>query len=181
LIGRWLFPVNMTAEFHTMANNYLQFSEAIGHLSIAERDWLQRQLETVYLFGEIEYAEHEIPDDLSAADATWCGCRAFRDLPDFESDDDAGFQYEFQEDEELGRHFWVYADEGGDPDRVAHLAQKFLRQFRPRESWSLTYATTCSKLRLGEFGGGAYIVTAGSVESFDATDFVSARRAASAN
>ena len=78
-----------------MANNYLQFSEAIGHLSIEERDWLQRQLETVCVFGDHEYAEDEMPDDLSTADATWCGCRAFRDLPDVDSDDDAGFQYEF--------------------------------------------------------------------------------------
>ena len=81
-----------------MANNYLQFSEAIGHLSIEERDWLQRQLETVYVFGDHEYAEDEIPDNLSTADATWCGCRAFRDLPDVDSDDDAGFQYEFSEE-----------------------------------------------------------------------------------
>ena len=161
-----------------MANNYLQFSEAIGHLSIEERDWLQRQLETVCVFGDHEYAEDEIPDNLSTADATWCGCRAFRDLPDVDSDDDAGFEYKFGEDEQLGRHLWVYADEGGDLDRVAHLVQKFLRQFRPLESWSLTYATTCSKLRLGEFSGGACFVTAGSIESFDATDFVSARQEA---
>ena len=161
-----------------MANNYLQFSEAIGHLSIEEHDWLQRQLETVYVFGDHEYAEDEMPDNLSTADVTWSGCRAFRDLPDVDSDDDAGFEYEFRENEQLGRHLWVYADEGGDPDRVAHLVQKFLRQFRPHESWSLTYATTCSKLRLGEFSGGACFVTAGSIESFDAHDFVSARRAA---
>jgi hypothetical protein len=58
------------------------------------------------------------------------------------------------------------------------LVQKFLRQFRPNESWSLAFATTCSKLRLGEFGGGVCFVTAGSIKSFDAGDFVSRRRAA---
>ena len=161
-----------------MANNYLQFSEAIGHLSIKEHNWLQRQLETIYVFGDKEYAENEVPRGFSTADATWCGCRALRDLPDVDNDDDAGFQYQFMEDEELGRHLWVYTDEGGDPDRVAHLVQKFLRQFRPHECWSLTYATTCSKLRLGEFSGGARFVTADRIESFDACDFVSAGRAA---
>jgi hypothetical protein len=161
-----------------MADNYLQFSEAIVHLSIEERDWLQQQLETVYVFGDREYAEDEIPDNLSTADVTWCGCRAFRDLSDVDSDDDDGFQYEFRENEEVGRYLWVYAEESGDPARVAHLMQKFLRQFRPHESWSLTYATTCSKLALGEFGGGACFVTAGSIETFDADDFVSSRRAA---
>jgi hypothetical protein len=162
-----------------MADNYLQFSEAIVHLSIEERDWLQLQLQTICVFGGCEYAEDEIPDNLSMADVTWSGCRAFRDLPDEDSDDD-GFQYEFRENEELGRYLWVYAEESGDPARVAHLVQKFLRQFRPHESWSLTYATTCSKLALGEFGGGACFVTASSIDSFDADDFVSGRRAASA-
>jgi hypothetical protein len=160
-----------------MANNYLQFSEAITNLSIAQRDWLQSQLESVYVFGDKEYVENEVPQHLSTADATWCGCRVLRDLPDVDSDDDAGFQYEFMEDEELGRHLWVYADKGGDPDRVAHLVQKFLRQFRPHEWWSLTYATTCSKLRLGEFSGGARFVTADRIEPFDAYDFVNECRA----
>ena len=164
-----------------MANNYLQYSEAIVQLSIEERDWLQKQLETVYVFGDREYTKDEIPDNLSTADVSWCGCRAFRDLPDVDSDDDDGFQYKFEEDEQLGRHLWVYAEEGGDPAQVAHLVQKFLRQFRPHESWSLTYATTCSKLRLGEFSGGACFVTAASIESFDAGDFVSGRLAAFAN
>ncbi len=160
-----------------MANNYLQFSEAIAQLTHLEENWLQRQLETVYVFGDQEYTEDEMPDELSASDATWCGCRALRDLPDVDSDDDAGFQYEFGQGDELGRHLWIYANEGGDPNCVAHLLQKFLRQFRPDQSWSLTYATTCSKLRLGEFAGGAVFVTATTIESFDACDFVSTRQA----
>lgn len=164
-----------------MANNYLQFSEALGNLSIAERDWLQRQLDPVYVFGDTEYAEDELPDNLSPSDASWYGCRALRDLPDVDSDDDAGFQYEFGQDDALGRHLWIYAEEGGDPNCVAHLVQKFLRQFRPDQAWSLTYATTCSKLRLGEFAGGAVFVTAEAIEWFDAHDFVSARQTMFAN
>lgn len=158
-----------------MANYDLQFSEAIGNLTIPERDWLEQQLETVYLFGDQEYTEHDLPKNLSLSDTSWCGCRALRDLPDVDSDD-AGFQYEFGQDGELGRHLWVYAEEGGDPNCVAHLVQKFLCQFRPDQSWSLTYATTCSKLRLGEFAGGAVFVTAETIESFDACDFVRTRR-----
>jgi hypothetical protein len=161
-----------------MADNYLQFSEAIVKLSIEERDWLQRQLETICVVGDQEFAENELPGDLSTADVTWAGCRAFRDLPDVDSYDDTGFQHEFRENAKLGRHLWVYADEWADLDRVAHLVKKFLRQFRPDESWSLTYATTCSKLRLGEFGGGAVFVTASNIESFDVGDFVSGRQAA---
>ena len=59
-----------------------------------------------------------------------------------------------------GRHLWVYAEESGSPDNVAWLVQKFLKKFRPDQCWSLTYSTTCSKPRVGEFGGGAVFVTA---------------------
>ena len=59
-----------------------------------------------------------------------------------------------------GRHLWFYAEESGSPDNVAWLVQKFLKRFRPDQCWSLTYAATCSKPRVGEFGGGAVFVTA---------------------
>ena len=62
-----------------------------------------------------------------------------------------------------GRHLWVYAEESGNPDNVAWLVQKFLKKFRPDQCWSLTYATTCSKPRAGEFGGGAVFVTADAI------------------
>ena len=160
-----------------MADQYLQFSEALGNLSDEEHDWLQAQLEPVYVFSDQEYAEHEVPEHLSTADSSWCGYRAFRDLPDEEIDDEPGFQYDFCENRDLGRYLWLYAEEGGDPDRVAHLVQKFLRQFRPRECWSLTYAGTCSKPRLGEFSGGARFVTADRIQALDAYDFVDQCRA----
>ena len=162
-----------------MANNYLQFSEAISDLTDDECDWLHRQLETVYVFGDREYTDAGVPGDLSPSDATWSGCRALRDYPD--ADGDVGFQCEFLDNEELGPNLWLYAEEGGDPLRVAHLVQKFLRKFRTDQCWSLTYATTCSKLRLGEFSGGAVFVTAEAVESFDAYDFVTARQTAFAD
>jgi hypothetical protein len=57
----------MPAELQTMANNCLQSSEAIVHLSTEERDWLQGQLETVYVFGDQQYAEDQIPGNLPAA------------------------------------------------------------------------------------------------------------------
>ena len=66
----------------------------------------------------------------------------------------------------------------GSPERVAHLVQKFLRQFRPKECWSLTYATICSKPRVGEFGGGAVFVTADTKVWKNAYDFVEAQREA---
>ena len=61
---------------------------------------------------------------------------------------------------------------------MAHLVQKFLKKFRPDQCWSLTYATTCSKPRLGEFGGGAVFVTADSICWNSSYDFVEEQRMA---
>ena len=60
----------------------------------------------------------------------------------------------------------------GNPDNVAWLVQKFLKKFRPDQCWSLTYAATCSKPRVGEFGGGAVFVTADEIKWQNAYDFV---------
>ena len=64
------------------------------------------------------------------------------------------------------------AIDGADLERVAHFVQQFLKSFRPGDCWSLTYATTCSKPRVGEFGGGAVFVTAAEIKWDNAHDFV---------
>jgi hypothetical protein len=129
-----------------MADNYLQFSETLDALTPPEADWLREQLA-------------EDP-------ATDCP-RFLADFPDREADDcDCGFQYEF-EDSSNGLSLWLSAEERGDVLRVAHLVREFLRRFRPTLCWSLTYATTCSTIRPGEFGGGAVFVTADEIRSHD--------------
>lgn len=148
-----------------MANSYLEFSEVIPNLTDTEITWLRQQLEIVYVFDGIEYGEDKVPEQLDPADAQWTGCRAFRDMQDFEPDfgEGAGFAYEFVLNDlnsQWHRHLWVHTEEFGCVDRIAHLVQKFLRTFRPKDSWSLTYATTCSRPRVGEFGGGAVVVAA---------------------
>jgi hypothetical protein len=160
-----------------MANDYLQFSEVIPRLTNQEEEWLQNQLEIVRVFDDKEYPEDELPDGLDPEHAQFVGCRAFRDMEDYDSsEEDAGFQYSFSTDEDnpegWGCHLWIYADEGGDLDRVAHLVQKFLKAYRPTECWSLTYATTCSRPRVGEFGGGALFVTADEIKWQSAYSFI---------
>jgi len=71
-----------------------------------------------------------------------------------------------------GRHLWVYSQESGNPDNVAWLVQRLLKKFRPDLCWSLTYATTCSKPRAGEFGGGAVFATADEIRWENAHDFI---------
>lgn len=165
-----------------MANHYLQFSEVLPQLTEEEERWLRHQLEFVLVFGDTEYAKADVPDNLDSADAEWEGCRGFRDMDSYEPDfgEDVGFGYSFADDlhGSWGRHLWLYAEEGGCVDRVAHLVQKFLREFRPDQCWSLTYATTCSKPRVGEFSGGALFVTAADIKWHNACEVIEQERAA---
>ena len=71
---------------------------------------------------------------------------------------------------------WLYAEEWGDVEHVACLVRQFLLRFRPDRCWSLTYSCTCSKLRVGEFGGGAVFVTADEVKYQHADGFVVEQR-----
>jgi hypothetical protein len=164
-----------------MANNYLTFSEVIPQLTAEEEAWLEHQLEMVSVFGDREFTEDEkLPDDVEGNE--WCGCRAYRDMPDYDPDygDGAGFCHSFDDSDPdgWGRHLWLHAEEGACLDRLAYLVKKFLKQFRPDQCWSLTYAATCSKQRVGEFGGGALFVTADQVLWQNAYDFVEQQHAA---
>jgi hypothetical protein len=138
-----------------MADNYLQFSESLDALTPKEAKWLAGQL----------------------AEDPETGCPVFLlDYDDREPDDtDCGFQHDF-EGPRKHRSLWLSAEERGDVGRVAHLVRKFLKQFRPSQCWSLTYATTCSKLRLGEFGGGAVFVTAQDIRWNNAYDYIEEQR-----
>jgi hypothetical protein len=160
-----------------MADHYLEFSETLTHLTDEQVDWLRNQLETVHVIDGVEYTEDKLPD---TGDGAWIGCRAYRDMEDYDADfgEDVGFDYSFSEeiDDNWGQHLWVYSEEHGYVDRVAHLVQKFLRAFRPDACWSLTYAGTCSKPRVGEFGGGAVFVTATDIKYSNAWEFVEEQR-----
>jgi hypothetical protein len=171
----------------TVADNYLQFSEVIANLTEQEEAWLKDQLQSIRVFGEKEYPEDAVPAELADKDADWSGVRFLRDKPDHDAEWDAlGFEFNFHEDHDnggyvtdsWGRHLWLYAEDWGDASNVAWLVQKFLKQFRPDQCWSLTYSATCSKPRVGEFGGGAVFVTADTIRWQNAYDFIEDQRAA---
>ena len=158
-----------------MADNYLQFSESLGPLTTKQDAWLQQQLEAIVVINETEFPEDDAPD---CDEPEYRGLRFLRDYETLDDDADIpGFGVEFNGTGK-DRHAWLSAEEGGDPSRVAHLVQSFLKKFHPDQSWSLTYATTCSKLRVGEFGGGAVFVTADDIHWNDSYDFVEEQRKA---
>ena len=70
-----------------------------------------------------------------------------------------GFSWSIEKDD--GRtSLWIYAEESGDVEQVAYLAQLFLKRFAPDGWWTLTWANTCSRMQVGQFSGGAVLVTA---------------------
>jgi hypothetical protein len=157
-----------------MADNFLQFSETLDALTPEEADWLRHQLEPITVINGTEYPEDDDAVRSRDTDPSYQGMRFLRDYEDREDgDNDPGFETEFQDTD-----VWFSAEAHGNADRLAHLIQKFLKKFRPDQCWSLTYATTCSKLRVGEFGGGAVFVTADKIRWRNAYDFVEQQRAA---
>lgn len=115
-----------------MANNYLQFSCVLPVTEPAERAWWERLLAT---------QDDEDGDLLRIVDPDGFGYRGFG----AELDDDG---------------VWFYADEFGDPDRVARVVQEFFRQCDKDGFFGFEWAETCSKPRVDEFSGGAVLVTA---------------------
>jgi hypothetical protein len=165
-----------------VAENYLDFSEIIANLSEPEDAWLKEQLQPIRIFGAKEYPEDAVPSELADTEPDWAGVRFLRDKTDHDPQCDAlGFQHCFHDDHDTegwGRHLWLYTEGWGDASNVAWLVQKFLKKFRPDQCWSLTYSTTCSKPRIGEFGGGAVFVTADTIQWQNAYGFVEDQRAA---
>ena len=137
----------------------------------------RQQLQTIAVHNgqETEIANE---DDV-APHAEWVGPRFLRDDEGYDADFGRyDFQCEFEDYPDWGRHLWLYAEEFGEPNEVAWLVKKFLKQFRPDQCWSLTWATTCSKLRIGEFSGGAFFVTAEEIKRQDDYQFVGREQAA---
>jgi len=158
-----------------MADNCLQFSETLGNLTAKQVAWLQRQIEPIVVVNGKERPGNEEP---GCDEPDYRGLRFLRDYEDLDDDaDEPRFAVEFQGAGKT-REAWLYAEDSGDPGRVAYLVQKFLKKFRPDECWSLTYATTCSQLRANAFGGGAVFVTANEIKWQSADDYVEQQWAA---
>jgi hypothetical protein len=159
-----------------MAKNYTQFSQVISNLTDEEVGWLERQLETVYVFDDTEYTEEKLPDGADPSKADWHGCRALRDIDDRENVDDEGLGFEWDmhegENEYWGRHLSIYANGSDWAEPVAHFVQKFLKTHRPNECLGLPYGIYCSSPCAGEYGGGAVFVTADAIKWQDSYSFI---------
>ena len=139
-----------------MADYYQQFSESILALTKDEQAWVRGVLTT--------------NDDPETTKTTLkengIDCQAI-EYPEYWPD----FQWVIDAD-----GLWLYSDEHGDLEQVAEFVRAFLARFRPNQCWSLTWSSTCSKPRIGEFGGGALFVTAKQVRFQNAHQFIDQQR-----
>lgn len=127
-----------------MANNYQQWSQTIALKNKKERVWWERVLKRTDEDDEARLRSLGIADEFpSAAPDDW------ESWPLFEWEVLDG-----------GKALWVYSSESGDLEVLAFLVQQFFRQFRKNGVFRLTWANTCDKMRVGEFGGGALHVDA---------------------
>ena len=83
-----------------MADNYLLFSEVTPQLSRTEYDWFQHQLQKIYVVQGKELSDMK---GIDRKQIEWAGCRAFRDVDDYDpdfSDTTVGFDYECADTDE---------------------------------------------------------------------------------
>ncbi len=132
-----------------MANNYCEYSESISDLTEVEIKWLEKQItanDEAFSKDKIDWEEYFA-----------ASLRPYSHVDNFGMGDPRRGR---------GRRrpsrMWItaYGDDGGSLDAVANFLQKFLKKFRADEIVTITWADTCSKPRIGEFGGGAVVITA---------------------
>lgn len=136
-----------------MANNYLQFSEEL-EIHRGEAPWFQCLLDCLNDEMLTECSHDNFGggkiDKAFKAIRMWNGWNGYLD-----------FEYEVRDDS-----VWFYSEESGEPYLVGLVVQQYFKTLIKRGDpiFTLTWASWCDKLRLGEFGGGAMVVTRDHIE-----------------
>lgn len=110
-----------------------------------------------------------IVEDLTAAEARWLDTEMLR----LDSADFAGLP-SLQIDQG-NKQAWFYADESGDLEMMTDILVEFLKRHRPQGQIGFTWASTCSKMRPGEFSGGACFITANGTEFMHADTWLESK------
>ena len=146
-----------------MADNYTLFSATLDNITEEERVWWEEEVSPLSIDAD--------EDDIKVfAFKMGIEEEAAEYYPEFE------WAYQAYHN-----HIWIYSEEGGNLENVANTVKTFLAKFRPNEIWSMEFAFTCSKPRIGEFGGGAMIVTATDIKWLNTTTWIQSEVAALSN
>jgi hypothetical protein len=145
-----------------VADNYVQFSEGLVIQTDEEEAWLRR------LFEEGKFFNHEEDVDKYEEFLRLWGISHISESAMYSW---PGFGYEFEGDStgSRTRYLWIW-DGGmyGDVESAAAIIQAFIRKFRPDSVFRLTWAASCSKPRIGEFFGGAVVISSSVIKWFNA-------------
>ena len=147
-----------------MANNYLQFSEALSCLTEEQELWAKdrlRYLEDVLDEEGERDVEVENREEVTKELVKKGWEVGYSSL---------GFDYSFDK-EDGSTTLWFSAEDSGNPHHAALFVQEFLQKFRPRGIFTLTWAETCSSMKIGEFSGGAVVVRAFDIDQMSALDW----------
>lgn len=135
-----------------MANNYLQFSTEISELTVKETEWLKELLDTLSCVNECDISSEESVNDFR--DRYYNVEEALLILGEEET-----FDVSYSESD-VNHTLWLYAEESGNIYQAGTLIQEFLKKFRITQTHLLSWADTCSKMRIDQFGGGTMLITA---------------------
>ena len=138
-----------------MANNYSQFSEMIENLTPEACEWV----ETVLTFDLDDYDG----DNDDGAEERHTELKALLSLEGDGVDLEYWPSFEWKiEGSGVGasvKHsLWLYSEEGCDYEHVEIFVRELICRFMPDYIFTMTSAETCSKPRLGEFGGGWLVI-----------------------
>ena len=128
-----------------MANNYTQFSFELNNLKKSEIKWLKKVLALSLIDGEPDGPNNRQfykTLDLSPTEYPY-----IEYWPDFD-----------WRIEEENKTLWIYSDDSSNIHNATVLTHAFLKKFRPKEVITIGVAFTCSKPRVGGFGGVLYSV-----------------------
>lgn len=121
-----------------MANNYTQFSVS---LPLPDGDNNRQMVDEWYHSKLAEYDR-------------WFDEHLEEGTDDYEENPLDGFNFKLSDGE-----IWVYAGESGDVETAADFIQDYLISMDIDGGILMTWANTCSKMRVNEFDGGAVIIT----------------------
>ena len=79
-----------------------------------------------------------------------------------------GFDLSIQTDPS-GSTLWIHDGDSGDPEAVIHFVLRLAGELDLTGLWGFSYALTCSRARIGAFGGGAHVIDLGARKLIGAT------------
>lgn len=82
----------------------------------------------------------------------------FAALAEDEDDEVRGDGFVVSVEEPGSSQLWIRDEGSGDPEHVVGFVRRCAAAFGLTGRWGFQYATTCSRPRLGAFGGGAHVV-----------------------